>query len=115
MPDELEWEDDLASLRPLNRKLMWTYGGFIVLTIVAFGVISAVFHAQLVAGTPVALGLAAFVAVFWTARSLVDSLYVSHDDWPDGVEYVVGHALLTTLFAVLVVVYGGTVAYHLAS
>jgi hypothetical protein len=112
VPEELEWDEDLASLTSLNRKLMWTYGGFIVLTIVAFGVMSAAFHAQLVAGTPVALGLCAFVATFWTARILVDTLYFSHDDWPEGVEYVVGHALLTSLFAFLVVVYGGTVAYH---
>lgn len=112
VPAELDWETDLASLDPFNRKLLWTYGGFIVLVIVSFGTLTAVFHRQLLAGTPVALGLCAFVATFWTARMLVDALYFSHDDWPEGVAYVVGHALLTSLFVLLVVVYAGTIAFH---
>lgn len=114
VPDELDWHTDLRSLQSLNRKLMWTYGGFIVLMIVAFGVMSALFHEQLLAGTPVALGLSGLIAVFWTARILVDGLYFSHDDWPDGIEFVVGHTMLTSLFVLLVLIYGGTIAYHVA-
>lgn len=113
VPKQLDWDTDLESLQPLNRKLMWTYGGFIVLTIVSFGVLTAVFHDQFVAGTPLALGLCAMISVFWSARILVDTFYFSHDDWPEGVEFVVGHALLTSLFLLLVVIYGGTVVFHL--
>ena len=40
VPARLGWRDELARLRPLNRKLMWTYGGFTVLTIVAFGTLT---------------------------------------------------------------------------
>jgi len=112
VPDELEWRDDLESLKPLNRKLMWTYGGFIVLTIVSFGALTAVFHSEFVAGNPVALGVSAMVAVFWTARIVVDFFYFSHDDWPSGTKYIVGHTMLTSLFALLVVIYGGTVVFH---
>lgn len=112
VPDELDWHTDLESLQPLNRKLMWTYGGFVVLMIVSFGVMTALFHEQLVAGTPVALGLGGLVAVFWTARILVDALYFSHDDWPAGLAFVVGHTMLTSLFVLLVLIYGGTVIYH---
>ena len=113
VPEELEWRDDLESLKPLNRKLMWTYGGFIVLTIVSFGVLTAAFHGEFVAGNPVALGVSAVIAVFWTARIVVDFLYFSHDDWPEGVKYVVGHAMLTSLFVLLVAIYGATVVFHL--
>lgn len=112
VPEELDWDADLASLQPLNRKLMWTYGGFIVMTIVAFGVLTALFHEQFVSGTPVALGLCGTIAVFWTARILVDAFYFSHDDWPDGLEFVVGHTMLTSLFVLLVVIYGGTIVSH---
>ena len=52
------------------------------------------------------------IAVLWTARIVVDFLYFSHDDWPSGVKYVVGHTMLTSLFALLVVIYGGTVVFH---
>ena len=113
VPKELEWHEDLQSLSSLNRKLLWTYGGFIVLTIVSFGILTAVFHGEFVAGNPVALGLSAMIAVFWGARILVDFFYFSHDDWPEGVEYIVGHALLTSLFVLLVAIYGGTIAFHL--
>lgn len=112
VPDELEWRDDLKSLKPLNRKLMWTYGGFIVLTIVSFGALTAVFHDEFVAGNPVALGVSAVIAVFWTARIVVDFLYFSHEDWPSGTKYVVGHAMLTSLFLLLVAIYAGTVVFH---
>lgn len=113
VPKQLNWHTDLRSLEPLNRKLMWTYGGFIVLTIVSFGVLTAFFHGEFVAGNPVALGLSGFISVFWSARVLVDFFYFSHDDWPEGIEFVVGHALLTSLFLFLVAMYGGTVVYHL--
>ena len=112
VPKQLDWHTDLDSLDSLNRKLMWTYGGFIVLMIVAFGVLTVLFHDQFVAGTPVALGLCATIAIFWSARILVDTFYFSHDDWPDGIEFVVGHALLTSLFLLLVLIYAGTVAVH---
>lgn len=114
VPQELDWETDLASLQPLNRKLLWTYGGFIVMMIVAFGVMTALFHDQFVAGSPVALGLCGLIAVFWSARILVDFFYFSHDDWPDGVEFVVGHTMLTSLFLLLVSIYGGTVVFHVS-
>jgi len=112
VPDELEWKEDLESLKPLNRNLIWTYGGFIVLTIVSFGVLTAVFHGEFVSGSPVALGLRVFIAAFWTARILVDSFYFSHDDWPEGVKYVVGHTMVTSLFLLLVGIYAGVVVFH---
>lgn len=111
VPDELEWREDLKTLKPLNRKLMWTYGAFIVLTIVSFGALTAVFHGEFVAGNPVALGVSAVIAVFWTARVLVDFFYFSHKDWPSGTKYVVGHAMLTSLFLLLVTIYAGTVVF----
>jgi alginate O-acetyltransferase complex protein AlgI len=113
VPKELDWETDLAQLKPLNRKVMWTYGGYIVMMIVAFGVMTAAFHQQFLTGTPVALGLAALIVVFWTVRVLVDFFYFDHDDWPEGVEYVVGHAMLTSLFLLLIVVYAAPLAVHL--
>jgi hypothetical protein len=112
VPDQLNWHEDLASLHSLNRKLLWTYAAFIVLIIVSFGVLTAVFHDAFLAGNPVALGLATLIAVFWIARILVDVFYFSHDDWPEGVEFVIGHAMLTSLFVFLVVVYVSTIMYH---
>jgi hypothetical protein len=92
---------------------MWTYGGFTVLTIVAFGTLTLVLHRQLLQGDPAALGLAGFIGVYWAARVGVDLFYFDHHDWPPGRRFVVGHALLTSLFAALAVTYVGLVAWRL--
>lgn len=92
---------------PFNRKLLWVQSGFTVLTIVAFGALTLVLHKELLEGDRAALGLAAFIGIFWTARILVDAFYFSHSDWPKGRIFVVGHVLLTSLFSFLVVSYLG--------
>ncbi|HTR46744.1 MAG TPA: hypothetical protein VMM16_05080 [Verrucomicrobiae bacterium] len=107
VPSRLGWRQDLAKLTPFNRKLMWVHGGFAVLTIIAFGVFTLALHDEMLRGDRAALCLAAFIAVYWTARIVVDFTYYDHEDWPRGVGFVVGHALLTLLFVFLVAVYFG--------
>jgi len=108
----LRWKQDLQQLMPFNRKLLWVQSGFTVLTIVAFGILSLVFHPDLLRGDRAALGLAAFIGIYWTARILVDALYFSHADWPMGNAFVVGHTLLTLLFCFLAVSYLGLFVWH---
>lgn len=64
-------------------------------------------------GDRVALGLAAFIGVFWTARLLVDFFYFKHADWPQGRAFEIGHALLTLLFLFLVGTYGGLLIWRM--
>jgi len=109
VPARLGWREDLAKLTPFNRKLMWTYGGFTVLTILAFGILTLVLHKELLRGDRAALGLAAFIGIYWTVRILVDLSYFGHSGWPRGRVFVVGHALLLALFAALAATYLGLV------
>ena len=101
VPARLGWKEDLAQLTPFNRKLMWVYGGTTLLTIVAFGTLTLILHHEFLIGDRAALALAAFIAIFWTLRILVDFLYFEHSDWPTGIQFVVGHFLLTALFMAL--------------
>jgi hypothetical protein len=101
VPVRLGWKQDLRQLMPFNRKLLWVQSGFTVLTIVAFGVLTLVLHAELLRGDRAALGIACFIGIYWTMRILVDAFYFSHADWPKGRAFVVGHALLTLLFTFL--------------
>ena len=110
VPARLGWKRDLAKLTPFNRKLMWTYGGFTVLTILAFGTLTLALHNEMLRGDRGALGLAAFIGIFWAACVAVDAFYFRHDDWPQGRSFVVGHILLTTLFVALATTYLGLVA-----
>lgn len=112
VPYRLGWKQDLKQLLPFNRKLLWVQSGFTVLTIIAFGVLTLVLHKELLRGDRAALGLACFVGTYWTARILVDAFYFSHADWPGGKGFVVGHILLTALFAVLATSYLGLFIWH---
>ncbi|MFZ0737737.1 MAG: hypothetical protein WCA98_18220 [Candidatus Acidiferrales bacterium] len=112
VPYRLGWKNDLARLQPFNRKLMWVHGGFAVLTILAFGLLSLALHSELLRGDRAALGLAAFIGVYWSARIAVDFLYYDHEDWPQGRAFVVGHILLTLLFAFLAATYLGLVIWN---
>jgi len=107
VPRRLGWKEDLAKLTPFNRKLMWVHGGFAVLTIVAFGALTLFLHNEMLHGDRAALGLSAFIGIYWAARIVVDFAYYEHKDWPVGRGFVVGHVLLNLLFAFLAVTYLG--------
>jgi hypothetical protein len=113
IPSRLRWKQDLQSLMPFNRKMLWVQSGFTVLTIIAFGMLTLMLHTELLRGDRAALGLALFIGVYWTARILVDALYFSHTDWPKGKQFVIGHALLTALFFTLAASYMGLFMWHL--
>jgi alginate O-acetyltransferase complex protein AlgI len=107
VPSRLHWKQDLAQLMPFNRKLLWVQGGFTVLTIIAFGTLTLVLHAELLRGDKAAMGLACFIASYWSARILVDAFYFSSADWPKGMQFVIGHVLLTSVFVTLASSYWG--------
>src|SRR6266403_630535 len=112
VPSRLRWKQDLAQLMPFNRKLLWVQGGFTVLTIIAFGTLTLALHTELLQGDRAALGLTCFIGIYWTTRILVDSIYFSHADWPQGTAFVVGHALLILLFSFLAASYVALFAWH---
>ncbi len=105
VPGKLEWKRDLAQLKPFNRKLLWVQSSFTVLTIIAFGTLTLLLHQEMLRGDRAAMGIAAFVGIYWTSRILVDAFYFSHTDWPQGRQFVIGHILLTTLFSCLALTY----------
>jgi hypothetical protein len=111
VPARLCWKEDLAQLTNFNRKLMWVYGGTTLLTIVAFGALTLFLHHDFLAGDRATLALAAFIAIFWTLRILVDFIYFEHADWPQGRSFVIGHVMLTTLFAALASTYWSVVIW----
>jgi hypothetical protein len=107
VPSRLRWKQDLKGLMPFNRKLLWVQSGFTVLTIIAFGLLTLTLHAELLRGDRAALGLELFIGIYWFSRILVDTFYFSHQDWPKGNQFVIGHILLTSLFSALAASYLG--------
>lgn len=115
VPRRLGWHDDTAHLQPFNAKLLWTFGGFIILTYLAFGVMTFALHDELLAGDRAAVAIAAFAGLYWLGRLAVDLVVFDDGDWPQGPLLVVGHVLLNGLFALMSSTYLALWAWHLLS
>lgn len=107
VPSRLNWRLELALLSRLNRQMHWVYGGYIVLSIAAFALLS-LFHAEeLAARSGLARGLCIYIAVFWGIRVALQFVF-------DVQEHLVtwwlklGYHTLTLLFVALTVLYGLT-------
>lgn len=113
VPARLNWRHELASLQPFNRKLMWVYGIFVVLTYLGFAALTAGLHGELLRGDRAAVGLALFIGVYWLARVVVDIVYFRSGDWPRGRFLELGHWLLNGVFVFLAVTYLGLVTWQI--
>lgn len=98
VPWRLGWREELQRLRPLNRKLLWVYYGYIGTFILTFGGVLLGLHDEMLAGERGAVALLGIITVFWTARIVIDALVFEHSDWPEGPLFGIGHTLLTSLF-----------------
>lgn len=104
-PGALDWKKSLAVLHPFLRRLFWVYGCFIVLTIIGFGSLTLAFADELNAGLPIARGLAAFIAVFWTARLAVQFFVFDPEPFLVNWFYRIGYHCLTVVFIYLAAIY----------
>ena len=106
VPGKLGWREEFQKLSSLNRKVFWTYGGYIFSVIVFMSVTSFLLSQQnfQALGVPVLLWIV-FIALFWWARVLTDFFYMSHSDWPKGPLFSIGHVCLSTLFISMAVLY----------
>jgi hypothetical protein len=68
VPLRLRWTTVVAELPPLVRQLFWIYGGYVVLSIVALGVICTVNAGELSEGGILARSFCAYGALFWGVR-----------------------------------------------
>lgn len=105
VPFQLDWRKELASLPKLHLQMYWIYGGYIVLNIVAFGVISLVCADELASKSTLARAFSIYVAIFWGIRlglqALLDAKPYLKKWWLRA-----GYHLLTLLFATLTIGYG---------
>lgn len=67
----LEWRRYLSRLEPLTRHVVWTHGAFVLLTIIAFGVISICCAPSLASGEPLARAVCGFISGFWGLRLVI--------------------------------------------
>ena len=83
-----------------------------MLWIISFSLIDLLNTEGLLQIHPSSFVIALLIAIFWTARVIVDFGYFKHADWPEGDEYVIGHTCLTALFVCLALAHWGVVAWQ---
>jgi hypothetical protein len=103
-PQMLGWKEDLAKMQTINRRIFGVIAAAIVLTVLGLGLVVALAADQVVNGSLLGEGLAAFLAVFWAYRFLVQVVLYSKI-WPGGWLGKASHYGLTLLFAFLASAY----------
>jgi hypothetical protein len=68
VPLRLNWRKEFQTLSRLHRQMYWTYGGYIVLSIVALGLICLLNADELAGGSGLARGFCCYGAAFWGIR-----------------------------------------------
>ena len=105
VPFRLNWKEELKSLSRLHRQMYWTYGGYVVMSIVAFGLLCIANATELAAGGGLARGFCGYVAIFWGIRLGLQPVF-------DVKEHLTawwlkaGYHSLTLLFASFTVLFG---------
>jgi hypothetical protein len=105
VPSRLHWREELQSLPRLHRQMHWVYGGYVLLSIIAFALLSTIYARELAAGGGLARGVCAYIAVFWAVRLGLQGVF-------DVKAYLTawwmkaGYVALTMLFASFTIVYG---------
>jgi hypothetical protein len=114
-PRVLDWRGELARVSPLSRHVVWTHGVFIVLTIVAFGVITVANAPALAAGSTLARWFCGFVAVFWLSRLVVQLFLFDARPYLKTAFLKLGYHGLTIVFTYLGAVYAWAALRGLAN
>jgi hypothetical protein len=106
-PRALNWRENLAPLPKLLRQMFWVYGGFIVLMIVSFGVLTLTFAPEMAAGElPLARAVCAVIAIFWAVRLGVQFFVFDAKPFLTNWIYTAGYHGLTIVFILMVAIYG---------
>ena len=105
VPFRLNWRRDLAPLPTLHRQMYWTYGGYVVLGIVALGLVSLTCAGELAGGSRLARAVCLYGMVFWGVRLALQAVFEVRPHlttwW-----LTAGYHLLTVLFLGSALVYG---------
>lgn len=114
-PRVLDWRANLAALQPFLRRLFWVYGGFIVLVIISFGVLTLLHADELASGAPLPRSVCATIAIFWLARLGVQFFVFDARPFLTTAFLRLGYHGLTLLFTALVFIYAcAALNLHLA-
>lgn len=104
VPRVFRLRETLAPLGDAPRRLLWTWGAFIVLANIGFGALSLAYAGEIAAGKGLAGGFALFIGLYWAARLACQYLAFNTRDWPADGGALAKHGL-GVLFLAMTLVY----------
>lgn len=104
VPRVFRLRDVLAPLGAGTRRLIWTWGAFIVLANLGFGALSLAYAGEIAAGRGLAGGFALFIGLYWAARLAFQYAAFNTPDWPAAGGPAAKHGL-GLLFLVMTLIY----------
>lgn len=105
VPFVLNWREELGKLDGLFRQLVWIYGGYIVMMIVGFGIISMALPGELASGSPLGRAVAGLIAVFWGVRLGLQLFVLDARAFLTRWHWRLGYHALTVAFVFHTIVY----------
>ncbi len=101
----LNWRKELKGLAKLSRQLIWVHGGYIVATIIAFGLASIFLTAHLTDGTVLSRFVCGFIGLFWLGRLVIALFFFDAGEQTKTTFLKFGYHGLTVVFGFLAAVY----------
>lgn len=101
----LGWRAETAKLAPLTRHVFWTYAGYILVSHVCFGLLSALGPDLLLERAPLAAIVSGFIATWWGARLVLQFAAFDRSARPAGAIYVLAEVALVTAFVANTAIY----------
>ncbi len=106
VPKELKFKEELPKVSPLMRHWILVAGAYVVLNLIAFGVISLTLASELASGSPLARAFCGFVAIFWGCRLVVQFFVFDAKPYLRNWFLTLGYHGLTLVFTWHTLVYG---------
>jgi hypothetical protein len=106
VPKELNFKEELPKLAPLMQHWILVAGGYLVINIIAFGIISLCFSTTLASGEPLARAFCAYIAIFWGTRLIIQFSIFDAKPYLRNWFLKLGYYGLTMIFAWHTIVFG---------
>ena len=106
VPKELKFKEELPKVAPLMRHWILVAGAYVVLNLIAFGVISLTLSKELASGSPLARVFCGYVAIFWSFRLVVQFFVFDAKPYLRNWFLTLGYHGLTLVFTWHTLVYG---------
>jgi hypothetical protein len=105
IPKVMNWNTELAKVKPLIRQMFWTYAAYILVINLCFGLVSIWGTKELLDRSFLASCITLFISVYWITRIGIQFFYFDKTDAPKGLFFTFGEIGLVVLFILFSIVY----------